>query len=447
MGVTTSSQALAIEKAGYHVSVTESQRTRATFAFRNGEVHTRTVEHIGPHAIAESDMIVGWAEDLFENSGRRLVKGVINSSYGQTWPNGVVPYRINPELSESVVENILGAVDHWNSIGAITMVERTASKAAIYPDYIEFVDSSRCASWIGFQAAGMQKIYTGDNCSEGSMIHEIGHSLGLLHEHTRPDRDNFVIIHWDRIMTNMEPNFEIMPGSESLGSYDYGSIMHYGASFFSVDGRPTIEPIQATTETIGQRISTSAGDKQSVINLYKSDLSLVSNTVEQPVSVGSPIEVNLHVTNNSTVGANSLQVVMPVPASSLLLSYSAAEWSCSQRGIGANIVCNSPVLVGGADTSFGITVSTDSTSTGHLFFDSTLTSRTPDTDMSDNHDSAVVNIDGGTPVVAAAKRQVSNSNPASSGNTVPLSGGSGAFNWLYLGFLLVLFPFIRVNDF
>lgn len=35
------------------------------------------------------------------------------------------------------------------------------------------------------------------------MIHELGHAIGFNHEHQRPDRDDFILVHLDNINPGM----------------------------------------------------------------------------------------------------------------------------------------------------------------------------------------------------------------------------------------------------
>ena len=49
--------------------------------------------------------------------------------------------------------------------------------------------------------------------------------------------------------------------------YDYGSIMHQPANAYSIDGSPTIEPIDPLA-MIGQRTALSKGDIELINSLY-----------------------------------------------------------------------------------------------------------------------------------------------------------------------------------
>ena len=65
------------------------------------------------------------------------------------------------------------------------------------------------------------------------VLHMIGHSLGLFHEHNRPDRDQFVEVRWNEIRAGQSNFFQKIPDNQVNSRnvpYDYLSIMHYGKS-------------------------------------------------------------------------------------------------------------------------------------------------------------------------------------------------------------------------
>ncbi len=101
-----------------------------------------------------------------------------------------------------------------------------------------------------------------------AITHELGHCLGLVHEHQRPDRDEFIDIIWDKIIQGKKFNFEIMDNPlylEQSFEYDYKSIMHYPPVSFSLDGSPTIISIPPDIEINSNGISDVDAQKATAI--------------------------------------------------------------------------------------------------------------------------------------------------------------------------------------
>ena len=102
----------------------------------------------------------------------------------------------------------------------------------------------------------------GNGCVFNSVvIHELGHAIGFYHEHTRPDRDNFIDVLYGNIAPGLENQFEkFLPGeTNTLGlGYDLNSIMHYSRNTFSRDGSDTIRPRNPSVTSFGnaRRLST-----------------------------------------------------------------------------------------------------------------------------------------------------------------------------------------------
>ena len=327
--------------------------------------------------VVEGDILTAAA------SGRRAIG---TSRGSRLWPYGEVPYLVDGALGEAGRRAVRDAVARWNEISGITLVAIDAATRPP-PDHVVFQPGDGCASWVGRQG-GPQAIWVGGDCTAGSVMHEIGHALGLEHEHTRPDRDAHVRVNWERIVPEKRHNFDTAPpDTRFLGDYDLESIMHYGGYNFSSDGGATLEPLDPVAGArMGQRESPSAGDVAAVAQLYASDLSLAVQTDDERAAR----EVTLFVTNEHQQGAHALELTLEAPG--LAIVGGDEGWRC---GIGAERArCTLARLGGEARTqvTFALAAPLDA-----LDLVAGLDSKTPDADPADNGERGT-----GEPTFAAA---------------------------------------------
>ena len=91
---------------------------------------------------------------------------------------------------------------------------------------VRFFQGGGCGSAMGFDGGYDQTISLDDGCFDhGTILHEIGHTAGLFHEHQHPDR-NIVLLLGNIPADAPEHGLKVVkvPGSTD---YDKYSVMHY----------------------------------------------------------------------------------------------------------------------------------------------------------------------------------------------------------------------------
>ncbi|CAC5402731.1 unnamed protein product [Mytilus coruscus] len=155
------------------------------------------------------------------------------------WEKGIVPYTIKGSLSNTKERKIIEtAIKELARKTCIQLVPKgsTETQGLGHTTYIEFIDSYGCWSFVGRFSSGSQHIsLQNPYCVHHSIIqHEIMHAIGMWHEQSRLDRDNYIRILKGNVEEGREHNFDKHNTSDTR-PYDAESVMQYNLYAF---GKP-----------------------------------------------------------------------------------------------------------------------------------------------------------------------------------------------------------------
>ncbi|KAK5974387.1 Zinc metalloproteinase nas-1, partial [Trichostrongylus colubriformis] len=175
------------------------------------------------------------------------------------WKDGIIPYVMDAAFLPHEVKIIEKAFASYRKSTCIRFQPRTAEQ-----DYLNIVKGYGCYSQVG-RTGGKQEISLGRGCLFHEIIvHELMHSVGFWHEHSRADRDDHIHIRWENILPGMKAQFDKISAAlqDTQGEkYDYRSIMHYDSTAFSRNGKNTIETVvEGFTDIIGSSVDLSELD-------------------------------------------------------------------------------------------------------------------------------------------------------------------------------------------
>ncbi len=189
-----------------------------------------------------------------------------------TWTGGNVYYSFSNNVSAVKQKAFLDGAAEWTTFANVHFFLRTTQ--ANYVLVFEDANLGGGESTVGM-VGGEQFLQIGPTAwNHATICHELGHTLGLVHEQSRSDRDSFVTILTANIASGEEGNFVKLTNSKNKSSYDFLSVMEYARNAFSVSpSLDTIEPLPAYTNFInvmGAQFDPvlSASDRAGVASVY-----------------------------------------------------------------------------------------------------------------------------------------------------------------------------------
>ncbi|HEY5912134.1 MAG TPA: M12 family metallopeptidase [Verrucomicrobiae bacterium] len=278
------------------------------------------------------------------------------------WQNGIVPYDYGSALSGTQIAVFNQAMSWWaNSYPNVTtLCFQSRNNEAGYINFVVtdpgFVGG--VTDYVGYSGDKVTITIHPSAIDAGVIAHEIGHALGLWHEQSRADRDNYVTILWANILDGEASQFDIKSPQAVFGDYDYDSIMHYFACAFSkCDGQnghatcactdaacitiQVIPPYAAQQCRIGQQSYLSGMDRRAMafrygpsdwFFLYATPSSTATGRFEQPYTSVSQAVASMPPSSTLWLGPGSFSAAGQTISTPMILKAAIPDLQLQSDG-------------------------------------------------------------------------------------------------------------------
>jgi hypothetical protein len=188
------------------------------------------------------------------------------------WPHGTVPVQFDNSISKDYRNRFMKACKVWSAAAKV----QCRARASADINFLFVTDRKKnCWTDVGAGNSGDKREFNFSNawCWESaSLIHELGHVLGFMHEHQRADRDKYLKVYPENAGEFAYSYQKLSFGPlDKKSSYDFMSIMHYWNAAYSVNKRPIMIPqpgYEKYTNTMGTSKSLTSGDRELVRKIY-----------------------------------------------------------------------------------------------------------------------------------------------------------------------------------